>query len=164
MESLRDNSQVYGAGLAILSFPVALYFLTPKPFGLWFGAFCATLGAFGMFGAGLMAYETTTSIRSRWARIILLTALVFGPAFLIATWIFLGHPFGWMMVWLSVMILWLPCLGVSFAWSVLYVVKLGPLHSSLERLHWGKAFWMVAGSTLSAVIVFFAIKQSFFKN
>jgi hypothetical protein len=163
LDRLRDNSQAYGSGLAILSFPVALYFLTPKPFGLWFGLFCATLGAFGMFGAGVVAYESTSRIQSVLLRIGLLTSLVFGPGFLIATWMFLGHPLGWLFVGMAVLLLWIPCLVVSVVWSAVYVTAFGGSRPSTENQSLGKSIWIVSGCLLSAAILFFAIKDTFFK-
>ena len=160
---MRNNSQAYGAGLAILSFPIALYFLTPKPFGLWFGLFCATLGAFGMFGAGVVAYESTSRIRGVLLRIGLLTSLVFGPGFLIATWIFLGHPLGWMFVGMALLLLWIPCLVVSVVWSTVYVIAFEDARLSKEKQSLGKVIWIVSGCLLSAAILFFAIRSTFIK-
>ena len=160
---MRNNSQAYGAGLAILSFPIALYFLTPKPFGLWFGLFCATLGAFGMFGAGVVAYESTSRIRGVLLRIGLLTSLVFGPGFLIATWIFLGHPLGWMFVGMALLLLWIPCLVVSVVWSTVYVIAFEDARLSKEKQSLGKVIWIVSACLLSAAILFFAIRSTFIK-
>ena len=160
---MRNNSQAYGAGLAILSFPIALYFLTPKPFGLWFGLFCATLGAFGMFGAGVVAYESTSRIRGVLLRIGLLTSLVFGPGFLIATWIFLGHPLGWMFVGMALLLLWIPCLVVSVVWSTVYVIAFEDARLSKEKQSLGKVIWIVSGCLLRAAILFFAIRSTFIK-
>lgn len=164
MKLWRDNSQAYGWGLAILSFPVALYFLSStKPFNGGFGYFCATLGAFGMLGAGLAAYEATRRFENLPLRVALLTFATFGPAFLVATAMFILFPPAWIITAATVSILWAPCIAVIAAWSTLYLAAFGPVGVARPEGYWGSTLWLVASALTSAAFLFFTIKLTYFK-
>jgi len=122
--------------LAVLSFPITAAFLTgipPKNAFDWFVAAAAFSGSVGMFLSGWMAYALTQGAGPMVERVALMSPIVVGVAFFVASWPFVvfsivGMGMAW---WLSVTTMGVAILALTIVWSFLYLY--------LERVGAGSA-------------------------
>ena len=126
MQHGRDSGQVYALGLAVLSFPVTAAFLTGIPpkndFDL-LAAGIAFSGSVGMFLGGWAAYALTQGEGPTVERVVLMSPIVIGVAFFVASlpfaaYFIVGIFFAW---WYGVTTMGAAILALTVVWSFLYL-------------------------------------------
>jgi hypothetical protein len=142
VDRLRDNSWIFGLGAAVLSFPISVFALGEAPFGLphsrsyapelWWAAAC---GSVGMFVACRSAYAKTRQSGLLVERVVLLTGLSYGMAFVVASIpFFVFTPLGMAIAWmLGVTTVGPPIFALTILWSMLYIWALGPKRAFQDR-------------------------------
>jgi len=132
VKGLRDNGRAFGLGLAVLSVPVTMW-----SFGRWgsplrpsaeSAEIGAIAGSLGMLLAGQAAYRGTRRSTFFVERIVLLTMVSFGMAFLLASLPFIWLLFyGAVVAWaIGVTTVGVPAFALIAAWSAFYLFVFGP--------------------------------------
>jgi hypothetical protein len=171
VDRLRDNSWIFGLGAAVLSFPITVFALgeahSSLPHSrsyaseLWWVAAC---GSLGMFVACRSAYANTRQSGLLVERVVLLTGLSYGMAFVIASIpFFVFTPVGMAFAWMGgVTMVGPPIFVFTILWSILYTWALGPKRVFQERRSIVQAASpefarLAAWSLLSAMTLVFAL-------
>jgi hypothetical protein len=170
VERLRDNSWTFGLGAAVLSFPITVFALgghsdlarwrSYAP-DLWCNA---AFGSVGMFIACRSAYAKTRQSGLLVERVVMLTGLSYGMAFVVASIPYFAFtPLAMAIAWMLGVTIVGPSIFVfTILWSVLYAWALGPKRGFQERRSIVHAAspeftWLAAWSLLSAMTLVFAL-------